>query len=70
MGSTIPSIIALIALFVIKYQLNDVDSDDDRKEDKTPKLSVVIKYFYNRMVFPVSMCTILIFFIMFLTQQG
>ena len=68
-GTTIPSIIALLVLVVIRYQLNDTGSDHDCKEDKTPLLSVVLKYFYNRVVFPVSMCTLLIFFIMSFTQQ-
>lgn len=69
MGSTIPSIIALVTLFVIRHQLNDTGSDDDHKQDKTPLLSIVLKYFYNRMVFPVSMCTLLIFFIMSFTKR-
>ena len=66
-GSTIPSIIALMALVVTRYQLKDA-GPDDRKGDKYPLLSVVLKYFYNRIVFPVSMCTLLIFFIMSLSQ--
>ncbi len=69
-GSTITSIIALVVLFIIRYNLNDPGSDDEQREDKTPFLSVVIKYFYNRIVFPVSMCTLLIFFIMSFSQKN
>ena len=64
-----PLVIALTALIAIRNQLNYTESDD-HKEDKTPLLSVLIKYFYNRMVFPLSMCTLLVFFIMTFTQKN
>ena len=70
--STISSIAILMVLFIIRYRLTNNDSvfEDKQKEDKTPLLSAVIKYFYNRIVFPVSICTLLIFFIMSFSQKN